>query len=171
MITCSIMSCRRTYTCNSCSSDYHDYTYNIVSKEYIACIKGDSIYKADILIRTSRQTNPLDSLFPDSLICFALSICKKERLVEASFFTDMRGLQILDHYGIKNAKESEIGKADDMTRKDYQMLLMTTFGYFEAKRLNANWDNQITSDNISIFIPRRIYFKGDPIRLNKLIVK
>ena len=171
LIVFVLFSCRTTHFCSDINEGYVNLKYKIISKELTNEIDDQTVYAADILITYKDQKNPLDSgYYPDTLICYALSICEKESIVQGNFFTSMIGYDIMKKYDLNKISWRDI-KSNRMTFEDYQLLNKTCFGSFEIKRKSKNWKKQLTSNNFTLLSVRRIYFKGDPIFNSKLKIK
>jgi hypothetical protein len=164
-------SCRTAHICSDSITSFNKLEYLIISKELIKKINNQPVYSADILMTFKNQENPLDSgYYPDTLICYALTICKNESLIKANFVTSIDGYSIMKKYNFNRIDFKDI-QPNRMSIEDFQLLYKTCFGTLEIKRISRNWEKQLTTNNFSMIGIRKIYFKGDPKFNSKLILK
>jgi hypothetical protein len=71
-----ILSCGVETEIHQCSeniSDYKDFQYEILDKQFVKLVNKDSLFKAEILV----EATPKDSMiFLDSVLCYCLGACR-----------------------------------------------------------------------------------------------
>ena len=155
------------HQCSNNISEYTNFRYEFLDKQFVKIIAGDSIFKAEILI----EKNQKDSMILlDSVLCYCLAICKKESLSESRFYRNRLGFEVAKKYGVKKFKASELisvfkGYDDNHNFSAYSI------ASFKIDNIDKNWKEQITSDNLTTLYPRKIHPRFKKKIETKLIVK
>ena len=153
--------------CDSDLSHYSAFDYEILEKEFINEVNGDSVFSAEILIKTFTKDS---MILMDSVSCFCLAICKKESIAEARFYKNKIGFEIAKKYQI-NEFSIAIATLYIDNNIDMQNLLKHSIASIRIDDIDQNWTQHLNSNNFSVFGLRQVQpLEGEYVE-RKLVIE
>lgn len=165
LTSCSVRN--KICYCKTDLSRYHYLSYQLLAKEYIGMISKDSMFNADILIKSSAKKN--DVIIMDSIYCFCLAVCSKESIVESRFYYKKSAYELAKKYGIESFT-TRIVQEKISNNQELQDFCRDIVGSIKINNPGNNWRRNLNSDNFKVVGFKQIApLKGKSVKTKLLI--